>query len=121
MESTTMSEIEEIDAAITKLTAEREAAMRGPWVANENFGYYGGSFGIEGGLEDEWEDSPGYALEKTDAELITTLHRTIDAQIELLRLGASFLASVGISTSTITSPLIKGIIALAKSINGTPS
>jgi hypothetical protein len=113
--------VEEIEAAITKLTAEREAAMRGPWVANENFGYYGGSFGIEGGVQDEWEDSPGYALEKTDAVLITTLHRTIDAQLALLTSALGGARDLGSGHYPDEPNAVDLALDLARAINGVAS
>lgn len=55
------------------------------------------------------------------AELIVTLHRTIDAQLSLLRRAEKFLGTLGHHTSNIASPFVDDALALAHAINGKPA
>lgn len=79
-----MNAAETIQAAIDKLTRLREKASPGPWehqpygAQNQNGDYSGA---------DIFDANGEYLLHDvsdTDGSLISTLHATIDAQIELL-------------------------------------
>lgn len=78
-----MNAVEEIQAAIVKLTAERSDATRGPWYPWHPQGDRGLS-SVDAPSDDP--DNPEMVVEggTQDVDLIVTLHRTIDAQIALL-------------------------------------
>jgi hypothetical protein len=117
-----MNAVEEIQAAIDKLIGLK-AASRQPvpdadfpelagWYVDTdgNKGY--GIFALRGYAETAW---PVMLYgNRADADLIVTLHRTLDAQLALLRnglVGARMNESVGMQT---TGP----ILALARAITG---
>ena len=103
-----MSAVEEIEAARDKLRKLREASTQGEWTDG---------LGAVLTTNNAWVC--GDTGQLADSELIAVMHATIDAQLELLRRGASFLASVGIETSSIASPFVKAVLALARAINAT--
>lgn len=80
-----MNAVEIIEAAIAKLSEQRQSAMKGPWrpVALNHYGTPTPGVWAEG--EDE---EVGYPLNQTDADLLVTLHATIDAQLAILRSAA---------------------------------
>jgi hypothetical protein len=77
-----VSAVEEIQAAIEKLTALRDRASLAPWNAWKQ-GRPGDR--MTHGLEDARGDDLAKSLSAADAELIEALHRTIDAQLAILR------------------------------------
>jgi hypothetical protein len=97
-----VSAVEEIESAISKLGRERDERDY-----HEVNGYLAEVVeGACGGIDD-----PGYAP-LTNDELIVTLHRTIDAQLAILRVGVAF---------TRNHPHLHDgdILALARAINNT--
>src|SRR5690554_4219384 len=77
-----MSAVDEIQAAIDKLTAMRADSRDGPWLNS-------GTWWLEG-VEHHVVYGPNlgevaFASDDADAELIAVLHRTIDAQLTILR------------------------------------
>lgn len=99
--------VERLKAAIEKL----EAAKRGE--------KWGPSFGIAGtalqaqNADDQWRFITP-EIHREDADLIVTLHRTIGAQLAILRLGLAFTAPDALRD---TAPL--AALALADAILGT--
>lgn len=78
-----MSAVERVEAAIAKLEDLRGAAAPGVWVAWRE-GLPGRErFGVETGAEGA--DVVWRAARAADAELVEVLHRTIDAQLAILR------------------------------------
>lgn len=80
----------QIRAAISKLTAMRDAAMTGPWAVAPAYGYPASSEApasvVQGPPWNDEGDQPGYDLmEAADAALIVTLHSMIEPQLALLR------------------------------------
>jgi hypothetical protein len=134
MESTTMSAVEEIEAAIVKLKELRDASVPGPWKWEEpsTESWPTGDQSLLGAIDPKhgyarsvltgWGyDASGIEGEPADRELIVTLHRTLDAQLALLTSalgGARDLSSGHYPDEPAATELI---IALAKSINGTHS
>jgi hypothetical protein len=84
---------ETIAAAIEKLETLRDAGTPGPWVDGENAGRYDAAIvTADSGM---WADAvvrdDGF-LDFRDAALVITLHRTIDAQLAVLRMFGANLA-----------------------------
>jgi hypothetical protein len=110
-----MSATERLHAAIEKLERLRAESTPGPWVSEVSdyndyeFGPYQGANIRD--VADEIDRTPdrGWepALKVADAEMIVTLHRTIDAQLEILAYGA-----------TLVGRIPDGILALADAILG---
>lgn len=98
-----MTAAETIEQAIARLEEKRAAAMRGPW---------GNSSGDLIGPDDF--DS---LFSEENAELIVTLHRTIDAQLDMLRFARGFYGAqiTGPESSTAFAELA---LALAAAILG---
>lgn len=113
-----MTPVERLHAAIDKLEALRTASGTEPWtwgtgrdlgasVRSEQFGY---------------RFSTGYVgnrSSRNDAELIVTLHRTIDAQLAILRSELDFVARCGWPTQPFPERL--AVLALADAILGSES
>lgn len=109
-----MSAVGEIEAAIAKLTELRNETTPAPWTVEEmpetgecriirEFEHFGSHI----------ESVTGGGSLRLDADLIVTLHRTIDAQLEVLRIGMPHSFSNGFS------PLFEPALTLARAINGT--
>jgi hypothetical protein len=111
MESTTMTAIEEIDAAIGKLDEQRRGAVPGSWEIKRDD--YSPECVTVGGT---WLLTRGFS--ERDAKLIVTLHRTIDAQIAVLE-AAKF--NIGATQLGFLHATVSAAIRLARAINGTPS
>jgi len=123
--------VEEVQAAIEKLTALRNASSPAPWaVTHDSAGVsvlcnMGDSLSIpvvavlsdEDG--DDFNPDPGGA--DNDAYLIVTLHRTIDAQLVILQDFADRFAGRADSPWVPIAPAATNALALARAINGTPS
>lgn len=80
--------IERVQAAIDKLTTERDVAARGPWVTN-----VADTWWLEGVNHRVVRGTPQEEVAFTygpEADLIVTLHRTIDAQLGVLRLAIEY-------------------------------
>ena len=90
-----MTPVQRLQAAIEKLEALKAEISPGAWTlfGSSTFGY-----GIERGYDAD-DPSAGtivvarYEVADAEAELIITLHRTIDAQLEVLRSAADFLTN----------------------------
>ena len=83
-----MTAAQEIQAAIEKLTTLKEQSTPGPWGWDSQGIVQSFDISVQVGKH-EWERIGVVAPEHVrdaDAELIITLHRTIDAQLEILRL-----------------------------------
>ena len=89
-----MTAVERLEAAIAKLERAKDFTTSGPWEhvrdSEAAFGYkpVWESLVLSGGGEAilDW----GSDVREADAELIVTLHRTIDAQLAVLRAGLSY-------------------------------
>ena len=113
-----MTAVEEVQAAIEKLTKLKLNAYRGAWkIVNKSMQ---GDHGLEHEKCDiqevangSWTEDDGYqpALLIEEAELIVTLHRTIDAQLNILRGEVTFCKVSGFSPSG-------NKVDLARAING---
>ena len=105
-----MSAVDEIQAAIDRLTNLKETSTPGPWIGWRQYDPLRGTqFGIEA------RDVPTakvYTIE--DADLIERLHATIDAQLAILRRGEVLAANWPESEWKLT-------VDLARAINGTTS
>lgn len=113
-----MSAVEEIEAAVAKLTKLRDESVLGPWEGWKQYNPLRGNlYGIE---------ARGAEVAKTytvaDTELIETLHRTIDAQLKLLsgtlRLFAAAV-DLGREREWLSAVERAGDLDLARSINAT--
>lgn len=129
-----MTAAETIAAAIEKLEAQRHASTPGPWIAydmsDDHKGwwwvwqesalpFFGGVLQIDhtddfgdGGTPVGSAERTGNRdgeQERTDAELIVTLHRTIDAQLAILR-NQLVLAERGHGESTLNLDLARAIL-----------
>lgn len=90
-----MNAVEKLEAAISKLEALKAGAPSGPWEWREDFGEPGDTGTALTNGEDveiigaynwhccSYRDEPNVA--DGAADLIVTLHRTIDAQLAILR------------------------------------
>ena len=85
-----MTNIEDIESAIEKLSALRADSTGGDWNAYVREGHhaYEGTIRTDG-LPDDVSDEIAEIFIGVDAELIVTLHRTIDAQLGVLLEGAA--------------------------------
>jgi len=80
------SAAETIQAAIDKLEAQSAVATRGPWVPQ-----WEDEFDARVGIDYSSRPTPlTGTMQRPNAELIVTLHRTIDAQLAILRASAGF-------------------------------
>ena len=78
-----MNAVEELQAAIDKLEQLKADSTPGSWNVQQFFSLDDDSFSYGADADDSFEVFSN-AIEE-DAELIVTLHRTIDAQLEWLR------------------------------------
>lgn len=112
-----MTPLEELQAAHDHLLALRTQASPGPWTGGE------------------WNDAPGWDhtqvvssgdmgdvtdyIDTLDVQLIVTLHRTIDAQLHLLREAIDYHKSYVPEWQGVS--LTEGELILARAINGEAS
>ncbi len=85
-----MSAVERLHAAIEKLEAYRDLATQGEWVCDFEIGGEIHAVGDTHTGGSAFIGKPAFH----DAWLIVTLHRTIDAQLAILRFGVKRLAAV---------------------------
>jgi hypothetical protein len=111
-----MKAVEEIQAAIVKLTAQRDDGSRGPWLIGDEGDYITGPHATSGVFDGVGPWVIGDAINPEDADLIVTLHRTIDAQLAILSRAAD-LASIFGGHFPICH-YDRYAIALARAING---
>lgn len=104
-----MNAKEKLEAAITKLEDLKAASTPGPWDVAQHYSFDSDAISYGG-------DAPGVfatfseAIEE-DAELIVTLHRTIDAQLAIL-LSCTHLRGFP------ATPTERDVLALADAILG---
>lgn len=124
-----MTPIERLQAAINLLeqALSEEYLWRfdtwhspGPWTAGVHDGDWDGVRSAST-ISDSSGELVGQVIQSRDANLIVTLHRTIDAQLSLLRHAEKFLATVGHHTSNIAGPFIDDALNLADAILATPA
>jgi hypothetical protein len=82
-----MNAAETIQAAIDKLAQQRAGAMQGPW-RGKVLNHLGSP--TPGVWAEKDGDYVGYSMNQEDADLLVTLHATIDAQIKVLEIGLQF-------------------------------
>lgn len=105
-----MSAVQELEKAIGKLGWLRGASPTGPWEANQRTVWADNDLILE---------TPGYDPQPHTVDLVATLHRTIDAQIGILRAGVGGATDLD-AGATPDEPHTTGYaIALARAINGT--
>jgi hypothetical protein len=80
-----MSDIEKLEAAIAKLEAERVASAQGEWMMRWTLGIPTWPTIIVEGAGPVVDTTDHAWYPPANAELIVTLHRTIDAQLDFLR------------------------------------
>jgi hypothetical protein len=100
-----MNAVERLEAAITKLETLKGSSSPGVWATGDDGDIYidRESIGHFRWFANTWNP---------DADLIVTLHRTIDAQLAILRhVRAHFSGDLGISTN-------RHVVALADAILG---
>jgi hypothetical protein len=85
-----MTPAETIQAAIEKLTEQRNAAMQGPW-RGRVLNHWGTP--TPGVWADEAGDYIGYSMNQADADLLVTLHATITAQLAILQRSLDWLTN----------------------------
>lgn len=124
-----MNAAETISAAIDALERRRDAAPAGPWAWRDDFGDHGDTgLALTNAAGDEiigaynwhccsFRDDPTVA--DGAADLIATLHRTIDAQLAILRAELDFVARCGWPTQPFPERL--AVLALADAILGSDS
>lgn len=114
-----MSAIDEIRDAIDKLEALKVASTQGPWVVwpTSYCGEVAAHLNFTSAGTDNMDDLvPPFDL-IADANLIVTLHRTIDAQLAILELAMSY-GELGKGNG---SRFTKAALTLARAINGVTS
>lgn len=112
-----MGAVERLQAAIDKLETLKQESFDGPWVANHPFSYSW----ITGAQYAGMQSKIAVQVDEPDAELIVTLHRTIDAQLAIV--GDALIAlreAERISPASLSSARIRRLnqIALADAILG---
>ena len=105
-----MSAIEEIQAAIDKLTKMRGDGAEW-WVFEPD------PNAIYQTTEDDREDHVLDTVNESDRDLIVTLHRTIDAQLAILRVGSAAYAHYSTDEARDLGH-DKASVQLARAING---
>lgn len=104
-----MNAAETIQAAIDKLNQQRAAAMQGPW-RGKVLNYWGSP--TPGVWAEADRDYVGYSMNQEDADLLVTLHATIDAQLAILQRSLDWYAEEAMAY------IGKEDLALAKAILG---
>ncbi|MET0992982.1 MAG: hypothetical protein ABWY20_02405 [Mycobacterium sp.] len=122
-----MSAVEEIQAAIEKLNRQRELANPGPWMHLDSGDV------VMGDRADPVDAYPMVAecAHLNDADLIETLHATIDAQLAILRAASNDEWEAKEHWAEVGKPHLRGpakivpinmaALALARTINGATS
>ena len=120
-----MSNQARISAAIEKLERLKAESTPGPWASVQD-GQHAtlvrrppkseNAIHTPADIPLHWDGGYGYdpTMEASDADLIVTLHRTIDAQLELLRLALKY----GELDAGSGSRFIAGAVKLADAILG---
>lgn len=122
-----MSAVEEIQAAIDKLTEMKAASTqptggRTSWMkGNPKRNRFEGLGDIFTGPEDHESRDIATHMVEEDAELVVTLHRTIDAQLAILHEGLKVATHFGTLAANIVGSVripLDHALALARAING---
>ena len=114
-----MNAVERLQAAIEKLEALKAGASGGPWVIAPPRDVEFESRCIWGAKDHG--DGEGLCLadaESADADLIVTLHRTIDAQLAILRNVVEVSEYVGLGKEGERIAMIQNALDLADAILG---
>lgn len=115
-----MNAVEEIQAAIDKLTKLKARSTRGTWEVDDNRPFSSELQGIfvpdvrKYSIKFDWDEQP----KRADADLIVTLHRTIDAQLAILN---DFIERYGMRRADDWEPIApaaRNALTLARAING---
>lgn len=77
-----MNAVEKLEAAIAKLEELRDQSSLGPWCAWKLRGNTGR---MTYGIEDAYGEDIAVIRSSPESELIEILHRTVDAQLAILR------------------------------------
>lgn len=109
-----MNAVKEIEAAHKKLTELRDGSALGPWEGWKQYISLRNVYGIEARGS---EVAKTYSA--TETELIVALHRTIDAQLIILKY-AQIMAS-GRGPAPFQFSTFGAALTLARSINGSTS
>lgn len=117
-----MTPVERLQAAIKKLELERaESFGQGahPWWVEKQEANPAFEAEVRArGVPDGFHDGIAMVQDCTDATLIVTLHRTIDAQLEILREAYRYYRIFGVEAIPITKHGLNAV-ALADAILGT--
>lgn len=111
-----MNPVEKLEGAIAKLELLKGAKTPAPWWRGMNDGF---SFTIEGPESDS--HPVAQRLIGPDAEMMVTLHRTIDAQLRILTLGLRDYEHHGDMRMSLPLDHSIAALALADAILGDPS
>ena len=116
-----MTAVEEIRAAIEKLTELKNMSTQpvesAYWVQGANRKRYESAREVYTGPEAAGSSDVATCFNRHDAELIVTLHRTIDAQLAILKEAATQLADA-YGGAQLGPEFYRAEIALARAING---
>ena len=106
-----MNAVEEIEAAIAKLSELRDYATPGPWASYK----WDWRIVVAGQGDDDNAEVIFDSRHHGDGELVEVLHRTIDAQLAILGRGLEILrTSMGKAETAVELQIM-----LARAINGT--
>lgn len=110
-----MNAAETIQAAIEKLETARDVSTQGAWVSETR----GVGINFEG-TSGVWYVAKDDGMHAVDKCLIVVLHRTIDAQLAILR-AAHKLPHIHYPAACSTNPLLASVLQLARAILGDDS
>lgn len=104
-----------IQNAIDKLTWQRDHAMTGPWrhIALNHWGTPTPGIWADGD-----DQEVGYPFEQPDADLLVTLHATIDAQLALLQATVDEYSKWGNRVGRYSVDMDGHVLRLARAILG---
>ena len=121
MDGRAVSAVDEIQAAIDKLTKLRDESTPGPWDLWHGDITQAFSMAVQVGPHEHERIGvvPGDSVRHEDAALIVTLHATIDAQLAILTDWHDRYAGKVAKDYVPVSPSNVNPLALARAINGT--
>lgn len=114
-----MNAVEKLEAAIAVLQRRREVSTPGPWGVDGDGLIYPDRLSVGDRLKDI-----GEFVRIEDAWLTETLHRTIDAQLAILRDDLKFIRerrAIGWPLAELQSWASREVLALADAILGDPA
>lgn len=118
-----MTPVEEVEAAIAKLTTLKDTSTPGDWFLTYESATHPRVWGNASLDSLDADHVATTARSAIDAELIVALHRTIDAQLAVLNESLEFYANskaIGMTDSEMAE-YYSNTITLAKAINGSVS